>query len=130
MVTATETLPRWDLSPFYPGLDSREFAGAHESIGADVARLTALYDSHDVRSGDGVELDEETITAFEEVISETNELQDHLRLVNAYLYGFITTDARDDQAAALNSQLQAQVAPLRTLSSRFAEWVARLGARS
>ncbi|MEY2453299.1 MAG: hypothetical protein QOD92_2873 [Acidimicrobiaceae bacterium] len=128
MAIAEETLPRWDLTPFYPGLDSREFANAHEGIGAGVARLTALYDEHDVRGGDPVELDKEILSAFEEVIAETNALQDHLRLVNAYLYGFITTDARDDAAAALNSQLQVQAAPLRTLSSRFAEWVARLGA--
>ncbi|MEY2431758.1 MAG: hypothetical protein QOC92_1483 [Acidimicrobiaceae bacterium] len=126
---ATEaTLPHWDLTSFYPGLDSREFSSAHEGIGAGVARLTALYDEHDVREGDPVELDKDSITAFEEVIAETNELQDHLRLVNAYLYGFITTDARDERANALHSQLQAQAAPLRTLSSRFASWVARLGA--
>ena len=128
MTVVTETLPRWDLTPFYPGLDSREFSSAHEGFGAGVTRLTALYDQHDVRGGDPVELDEEALAAFEEVIAETNELQDHLRLVNAYLYSFVTTDARDDQAAALQSQLQAQAAPLRTLSSRFAAWVARLGA--
>jgi oligoendopeptidase F len=128
MAIAEETLPRWDLSPFYPGLDSREFSSAHEGVGAGVARLTALYNEHDVRGGTPVELDKETLTAFEAVIAETNELQDELRLVNAYLYGFVTTDARDDQAAALQSQLLAQAAPLRTLSSRFAEWIARLGA--
>src|SRR5688572_14324808 len=128
MAVTEETLPRWDLSPFFPGLDSREFSNAHEGIGAGVARLTALYDQHDVRAGEPVELDKELLTAFEEVIDETNALQDHLRLVNAYLYGFVTTDARDDQAAALQSQLQAQAAPSRVLSSRFAEWVARLGA--
>src|SRR4051812_19564585 len=128
MAVVEETLPRWDLSAFYPGLDSREFAGAHESIGAGVARLAALYDEHDVRGGDPVELDAAAIGAFEAVIAATNDLQDELRLVNAYLYGFVTTDARDDKAAALQSQLQAQSAPLRTLSSRFAEWIARLGA--
>ncbi|MEY2458378.1 MAG: hypothetical protein QOG30_208 [Acidimicrobiaceae bacterium] len=128
MAIAEETLPRWDLTPFYPSLDSREFSNAHEGVGAGVARLTALYDEHDVRGGDPVELDDEALAAFEAVIAETNDLQDHLRLVNAYLYGFVTTDARDDRAAALQSQLQAQAAPLRTLSSRFSEWVARLGA--
>ena len=128
MAIATESLPRWDLSPFYPSLDSREFASAHEGIGAGVARLTALYDTHDVRGGDPLELDGDTIKAFEEVIRETNELQDDVRLVNAYLYAFVTTDAHEDRAAALQSQLQAQVAPLRTLSTRFAAWIARLGA--
>ena len=124
----TESLPRWDLTPFYPSLESRELAGAHEAIGAGVARLTALYDSHDVRDGEPVELDDDTIKAFEEVVRETNELQDDVRQVNAYLYGFITTDAHQDRAAALYSQMQTQLAPLRTLSTRFAAWVARLGA--
>ena len=124
----TESLPRWDLTPFYPSLESRELAGGHEAVGAGVARLTALYDSHDVRDGEPVELDDETITAFEDVVRETNELQDEVRLVNAYLYAFITTDAHEDRAAAMHSQLQTQLAPLRTLSTRFAAWVARLGA--
>src|SRR5581483_11669937 len=95
---------------------------------AGVARLVALYDEHDVRGGEPVSLDKDTVRAFEEVIMETNALHDHLRLVNAYLYAFVTTDARDDTAAALQSQLQAQTAPLRTLSTRFAAWIARLGA--
>jgi pepF/M3 family oligoendopeptidase len=126
----TESLPRWDLTPFYPSLESRELAGAHEAIGAGVARLTALYDTHDVRDGAPVELDDETITAFEQVVRETNELQDEVRLVNAYLYAFITTDVHEDRAAAMHSQLQTQLAPLRTLSTRFAAWVARLGAET
>src|SRR3954471_17576125 len=127
-IASEETLPRWDLSPFYPSLDSREFAAAHEGVGAGVARLTALYDAHDVREGQEVELDDDLLKAFEEVIAETNGLQDELRLVNAYLYGFIATDARDEGANGLHSQLLAQAAPLRTLSTRFAAWVARLGA--
>ena len=36
-------------------------------------------------------------------------------VVGAYLNGFVTTDARDDEANALQSRLQAEVAPLRTL---------------
>jgi pepF/M3 family oligoendopeptidase len=126
----TESLPRWDLTPFYPSLESRELAGAHEAIGAGVSRLTALYDTHDVRDGAPVELDAETITAFEQVVRETNELQDEVRLVNAYLYAFITTDVHEDRAAAMHSQLQTQLAPLRTLSTRFAAWVARLGSET
>src|ERR1700694_4215099 len=71
MAVAEHTLPRWDLSPFYPGLDSREFSNAHEGVGAGVARLIALYDEHDVRGGDPVELDKDMIAAFEAVMAET-----------------------------------------------------------
>jgi pepF/M3 family oligoendopeptidase len=116
------------LSAFFPSLDSREFAAAHEGIGAGVARLTALYNEHDVRSGEPRAVDDATIAAFESVLEETNELHEQLRLVGAYLNGFVTTDARDDEANALQSRLQAEVAPLRTLTTRFAAWIARLGA--
>ena len=55
-----------------------------------MARLTALYDEHDVRSGEPRAVDDATIAAFEAVLAETNELQDQLRLVGAYLNGFVT----------------------------------------
>ncbi len=55
-------------------------------------------------------------------------MQEQLRTVGAYLNGFVTTNARDDEATALQSRLQAEVAPLRTLNTRFAAWIARLGA--
>jgi pepF/M3 family oligoendopeptidase len=128
MAVTTTELPRWDLTPFFPALDSREFAAAHEHIGAGVARLTALYDEHDVRGGEPLAVDDTTVAAFESVLAETNELQEQLRLVGAYLNGFVTTDARDEDANALQSKLQAEVAPLRTLNTRFAAWIARLGA--
>ena len=98
MSASTVELPRWDLTAFFPSLESREFAAAHESIGAGVSRLTALYDEHDVRSGDPRAIDDATIAAFESVLAETNELHEQLRLVGAYLNGFVTTDARDDDA--------------------------------
>src|SRR3954471_18229966 len=100
-IASEETLPRWDLSPFYPSLESREFTAAHEGFGAGVARLTALYDAHDVRDGEPVELDDATINAVEEVIAETNALQDELRLVNAYIHGYVSTDSRNDDAMAM-----------------------------
>src|SRR5947209_19464784 len=111
MAVTVDELPRWDLTAFFPSLDSREFASAHEAIGAGVARLQALYDEHDVRGGEARPLDDETIRAFETVLTETNALQDDLRIVGAYLHGFITTDARDDGASALQSKLQSEVAP-------------------
>lgn len=46
-------LPRWDMSVYFPAIDSREFTAAHEGFGAAVARLTALYDEHDVGAGAG-----------------------------------------------------------------------------
>jgi pepF/M3 family oligoendopeptidase len=121
-------LPRWDLTTYFPSLGSREFAAAEERLGADVERLAALYDSHGVRGGRDQELTEDRVNAFVEVLEATNDLLERLRLLTAYVSAFVTTDARDDTAAALASQLQVQSARVRALSTRFDAWVAVLGA--
>lgn len=123
-------LPRWDMSTYFPSLDSREFAAAQEQLGADVDRLVALYDQHDVRGGAHLDIDQSRLAAFEEVVAATNDLLDRLRLLGAFVNAFVTTDARDEAAAGLASQLQAQSARVRALSSRFDAWVAALGAEA
>jgi hypothetical protein len=65
-MTATE-LPRWDVTDLFPSIGSREYASAREQLGAELARLTALYDQHDVRGGDDKTIDDDTLAAFDEV---------------------------------------------------------------
>jgi oligoendopeptidase F len=124
------TLPRWDVSSVFPSLTSREFAAAHEALGAAVTRLRALYDEHDVRAGEQRAPSPADVAALEEVITETNAVLESVRLVNAYLHALVTTDARDDDAARSRSQLQAEQAPLDALTARLEGWVASLGAES
>ncbi|HET9732816.1 MAG TPA: M3 family oligoendopeptidase [Acidimicrobiales bacterium] len=123
----TDVLPRWDVSGYFPSVTSPEFAAAHERLGADVDRLTALYDRHQVRAGDRA-VDDAAVAAFEEVTTATNEVLDHLRLVSAYLSAFVSTDARDAEAAARASEVQVLSARVRALASRYDTWVASLGA--
>ena len=122
------TLPRWDVSAYFPSLGSRQFAEQQERLGADVDRLAALYDEHDVRGGVEVKLDDAKIEAFESVVAATNELLDDLRLLTAYVHAFVSTDARDEEAAGLASELASQSAKVRALLVRFDAWVATLGA--
>jgi pepF/M3 family oligoendopeptidase len=124
----TESLPRWDMTPYFPSLQSREFASAQERLGADVERLVALYDQHNVRGGETADLDDSQVSAFEDVLGATNGLLERLRLLSAYVNAFVTTNARDDDAAALASELQMQSARVRSLSSRFDAWISAFGA--
>jgi pepF/M3 family oligoendopeptidase len=126
-MTAT-ALPRWDVSAIFPALDSPGFAAAHEALVADLDRLTALYDRHDVRGGEARPPTDADISAFDAVLTATNDLLDEVRTLNAYLYTFVSTDARDDEAAGLQSQVQTQLAALGHLAKRFEAWVARFGA--
>jgi len=126
----TLPLPRWDMTPYFPSLQSREFAAAQERLGADVERMVALYDHHAVRGGAPLELTDERVDAFVEVLDATNDVLERLRLLSAYISAFVTTDARDDAAASLASALQMQSARVRALSTRFDAWVAALDAEA
>ncbi len=121
-------LPRWDIASVFPGLTSREFAAAHEAFSTSVSRLGALYDARGVRSGPPRAPGPSDVAALEEVLQETNAVLESARLINAYLQAIVTTDARDDDAARLRSQVQAEHAPLDALTARFDGWVASLGA--
>ncbi len=128
-MTRTETpLPHWDLTAFFPALDGREVAVAHEATVADLARLVALYDRHDVRGGECRPPTEADLAAIDEVIEATNALLDQVRTLGAYLAAFVTTDASNDLAAGLRSRLQTDLTDLNRLTTRFDAWVARLGA--
>jgi oligoendopeptidase F len=118
--------PRWDLSSLFDGTASREFAAAQERFSAELVRLAAMYDRFDVRRGDPVALTPGTVAAFDEVVAATNGLLDQVRLLRSYLAGRLATDARDDEAATVLSQLQAEQAGLQKLTSRLDAWVDRL----
>jgi pepF/M3 family oligoendopeptidase len=124
----TQQLPHWDVTDVFPSIGSREYASAREELGADLTRLTALYDEHDVRAGDDKLADDATVAAFESVIGETNAVMERVRLLNGYLSSHTTTDARDDTAQGELSQLQAELSQLARLRSRFDAWVASIGA--
>lgn len=118
-------LPHWDLSDIYPSLASREYAAAREEYGAGVMRLQALYDEHDVRGGEPLAVTAETIKAFDEALTNTNEILNDLRRVNAYISSFVTTDARDDEAQAELSGLLKDNARLGKLRTRLDAFIAR-----
>jgi oligoendopeptidase F len=129
--TVAEASPTWDLSTWFSGLDSPKFAAAHEALGAGITRLAALYDRHDVRATtDGATrpLDGAAEAAVDEVFRETNALLDGLNVVDAYVYSFVSTDARNDLASGLDSQLRSMQVPLAPLRGRLDAWLASFGA--
>ena len=69
-MTATETPPRWDLTPIFSGLDDRNFNGALEGVYASVDRLVALYDELDVRAAEPRGVTDADVTALAHSISE------------------------------------------------------------
>jgi oligoendopeptidase F len=125
-MAATEAPPRWDLTPIFAGLEARDFNGALEGVYARVDRLVALYDELEIRATEPRPVADDDVAALESVLGATNELQAELRPVVTYLYGLITTDSRDDLAAARHVELQSRAAPLAPLAKRLGAWLASL----
>jgi pepF/M3 family oligoendopeptidase len=126
-VTDLTSLPRWDVSEYFPSLDSREYTAAHEQLGAEVSRLGALYDRHDVRGGPH-QLDDAAVAAYDEVLDATNAVREQAGLLQAYAYAFVSTDATDAEAQRAYSRLEREGAELTKLGARFEAWIASLGA--
>jgi oligoendopeptidase F len=119
-------LPHWDLTPFFPSIESREFVALTEEVASEVGRLQRRFDELDVRAGGPIETTDEVVATADEIIEAFNRLLTRMRRVGSYLYGHTSTDATDATAAGALSRYQASVAPFATLDGRFDAWLARL----
>jgi oligoendopeptidase F len=123
-----DALPRWSVADVFESLHAPEFTSAMERAGAEVTRLTALFDEHGIRALAPRDVTAADGAAANAVIRAYNRTATDLELVGATLYATITTDSRDEHASALFSQLEVDDAAMRPLLARLADWVAALGA--
>ena len=117
------TATQWDVSTYFASVESREFADAEERFGAEVQRLAALYDRHDVRGG---ATPDEPSVVLDEVVEATNRVLGELQLLRSFLNAFVSTDATDATAQAAMSRLQRASVELTTLTTRLDAWTAGL----
>jgi len=115
--------PRWDLTPFFPALDTSEFRTAFQDVNDRVAKLEQLLDSHDIKIGADQLAPEAAARTFETLVPIWNATSDAYRVVSAFLYGLVTTDSRDEAAQAQLSQMQPIGARLGRLGTRFTGWL-------
>lgn len=115
-------LPRWDMTPVYPGLSSPEFAQGFADFVSVVADLAALFDREQV----GANGPAPSTDAFETVITRYNVVREQGQTLGSYLTAFVTTDLRDDVAQARLSELQGQFMRLTLLGTRLTAWVGGL----
>ena len=74
---------------------------------------------HDVRAGERADPTPADVAAFDEVVNATNDLLDQVRTLSAYVAALVSTDAGNDQAATVQSRLQAELAGLQKLTDAF-----------
>jgi oligoendopeptidase F len=129
-MSATATLPRWDMTPIFPGLESPEFDQAFSAVVRQIDELGAFFDAEhiggDADTQDATPANEQAVRTLEQTLERLNTTIQAYRTLSAYISAFVTTNTRDTVAQARYSELQRQSARLTQLSTRFTAWVGSL----
>jgi pepF/M3 family oligoendopeptidase len=120
--TETQALPHWDLTPFFPAVDSTELGEAFADVVRRTAELRELFDEHGV-GGDSTPSAQEAAPVLEQILDRLNELLEQINLVGGYLGGSVSVNSRDEAAQARLSELRRETVPLRNLETRLTGWL-------
>lgn len=121
---SVKTLPHWDLTGVYPSLESEKFEAELQFAIENIDRLVQLFDERNVASREVAPLDADVVQTFETVLKSFDAVLNTNRTLQAYIFGFVSTDSRDALAQSKLSQLQQHLAKVTLLSTR---WTAFLG---
>ncbi|MEJ2207970.1 MAG: M3 family oligoendopeptidase [Anaerolineae bacterium] len=118
------SLPHWDLSNVYPGLDSAEFK-------ADVGRLTAMLDGLDEylaeqQIAQGGPCPAEAAALAEIMAGYLERMNAILRLgatIRTYVFSFVATDSYNNVARRLASEMEPLMVRAQRQEVRFRGWI-------
>ncbi|MCA9999015.1 MAG: hypothetical protein KDE56_24800, partial [Anaerolineales bacterium] len=123
----TESLPHWDLSDIYPGLDTPEFAEGFANGLQTIKELVALFDQHQINRIDNAnQIPENPTAVLDQILTAYNSGVDEIITLYTYIYSFIATDSRDTAAQAKLSEIQQQFSHLSLLGTRLTAWLGSL----
>jgi pepF/M3 family oligoendopeptidase len=122
----TQTLPHWDMTPVYPGLQSSEFEQGFAQAIQDINELAELFDLHFIMEQPPIALDTSVVRTFEMITERYNSVLDTTRTLSTYISCFVTTNSQDDLAQAKMSELQLSLVRLSQLGTRFTAWIGSL----
>ena len=119
-------LPRWSVADVHESFNSRSFSDAMERAGSNVARLEALFETHNIRQVEKRNPNAQDGTAADEIIQAFNKTVDEQDILISYIYATVSTDSRHEQAQGLLSEMEDLDARISPLLARLADWVASL----
>ena len=123
----TDELPRWNVTDVHESFESRSFVDAMERCSADMTRLEALFDEHDIRAVPPRAVTTADGAAADAVIAAINAADEHASVTGVYIHATTTTDSYHEKAQGLMGEFQMAASRERPLTARLAEWVRSLG---
>ncbi len=121
----TTTLPRWDLTNVYPGLDSPEFAAASADFAQQLTDLEAFF--ADKLAASSTATPSAGLAALVgEALDRFNRAAELAGTLHPYLASFVTTNSRDTAARRRHSELELVSVRLSQLATQFQAWIGSL----
>jgi len=129
MTNTKDSLPHWDLSNIFPGLESPEYKAAFQDVVALIDDLEAFLEQNNINRDHASRSNDLTMLS-----NHTSELLDRLTVaytqgntLHNYIYSFISTDSYDPLAMRQFSKVQAQIVRLLQAEKIIAGWLGSLG---
>ncbi len=110
-------LPTWDLTRYFPSLESEEF---HTEVEEVKALITSSVEAVDAAVDNP---DSDPVTVAANYLERAKELSLRLGLIFPYITGHIAVNSRDSQAIKAMSEMQIAMIPLRQAQTRFSAWL-------
>lgn len=127
MSSPQETLPRWDLSNVYSGLENEDFTSALRRAFEEAEALETFV--HD-RGVDRLEAPPAEASGsarvLEELLTRLNALLRLYGTLEAYAYSFVTTDSYNQTAARRMSEIEQLEVRLKRVRVRMEAWIGSL----
>lgn len=126
MSTPIDSLPRWDVSTVFSGLDSPEFKEASATHAQNIDNLTTLFNQMQIGYAEEIEVDADLVERYETVMRGLGDVLEESVTIRGYIYSFVSTDSRNDLAAACQSDLQNRMIAFSVLTTRLNHWIGAL----
>lgn len=120
----SESLPHWDLSNVYPGLESEEFQKAVRQIKAQLEDLDEYLATHKIALGGPVPSEPAELAG--RIAGYLERMNGILRLgatLRAYVSSFVATDSYNTTARRLMSELEPLLVRIQRQEVLFRGWI-------
>jgi pepF/M3 family oligoendopeptidase len=120
----TQTLPHWDLTNVYPGLESEAFQQAMAQAVAHLDDLDRYLAAHHVGRAEPLPADPAALAEIVDgCLARMDAAQRLIQTLRAYLHSFVATDSYNTTARRLASELEPLLVRLENQTVQFHGWL-------
>lgn len=122
----TDTIPRWDLSNIYQGVDDPKLASDLAALDQDVKALTTFFENDLLPLREQPAQPEQLARLLSQLVDQMNAISLIGHTIAAYLYGLTSTNSFDKAAEQLQSKFFIDMLPFSNLTVRVGAWLGKI----